>query len=154
MNETIINNYLHHVSDNDVVFFLGDLTIKRGSSSKPLIANIFKNLPGNKHLILGNHDYFTKKFYKEECGFLSVRKKIRTSKYILVHDPAHFTIKEINSNKQLIHGHVHSLIPRFKFTKNSKLKKAEMYDAGVDANSFFPVPLLFISNYLKKGIDL
>ena len=136
MNHTILDNYLKTVQDEDTVFLLGDLTIKRGSSSKKYISMIYNFLPGQKHLIKGNHDKYTKEFYKEECGFISVRKKISTSKYVLVHDPAHFSNMDLQSGKLLLHGHRHYLKP----TDNLE-SSAKIYDVGVDANHFFPVSL-------------
>ena len=142
MNNTILDNYLKTVAEDDIVFILGDLTIKRGSSSKKYISMIYNFLPGQKHLIKGNHDYFSKEFYKNRCGFLSVRKKISTSKYVLVHDPAHFSKMDLQSDKLLIHGHRHYLKPTDNFENSAKI-----YDCGVDANHFFPVTLGRIKEY-------
>ena len=63
MNNKILFNYYSLIQPDDTVFILGDLTIKRSSSFKPILAEICKNLPGKKHLIRGNHDYFSKKYY-------------------------------------------------------------------------------------------
>lgn len=143
MNEIIINNYVSYVNENDTVFFLGDLTIKRGSSFKPLFKELFLNLPGNKHLLIGNHDYFTKEFYKES-GFLSVNRRIETSKFIMVHDPASFTATDKNSAKMLVHGHVHSLEQR----------DSGMFDCGVDANNFYPVLKKDIIEYFRSNDEI
>lgn len=138
----LIKNYFHTVKEGDTVFFLGDLTIKRGSGSKKFIAEIFRDLPGNKHLVIGNHDYYTKKFYMEECGFLSVNQIIKTKKFILVHRPDKFTASDLNSNRFLIHGHIHSHQQRDK----------RIFDCGVDANKFAPVSLETIKKYYKNAL--
>ena len=107
MNYHIIGKYLRVVQPDDTVFILGDITIKRNSSFKPILAEIIKTLPGKKHFVPGNHDYYTKKFYLEDCGFVSFNRKIITEKYVIVHNPSDFTLSERDSGKILIHGHQH-----------------------------------------------
>ena len=51
MNETLIKNYQAVVRPSDQVFFLGDFAFKS------LAAKILPRLPGNKTLIIGNHDW-------------------------------------------------------------------------------------------------
>lgn len=53
MNETIIANHNSVVSEDDTVYFLGDVVMGKRAESLPLLGN----LNGTKHLILGNHDY-------------------------------------------------------------------------------------------------
>lgn len=53
MNETLINNWNSKVSDNDVVFYLGDLSFDRNGNDTQ---RILKELKGKIHFILGNHD--------------------------------------------------------------------------------------------------
>ena len=133
MNYHILGKYLRLVQPQDTVFILGDLTIKRSSSFKPTLAEIIKNLPGQKHLVRGNHDYYTKKFYLEECGFLSFNSKIETEKYIIVHDPADYTSEDLSSQKILIHGHQH----HYEWMR----RRDKKFDVGVDGNNFYPVNL-------------
>ena len=49
-NDTIINNYLDIVTKRDVVYFLGDIAFSKEG------LELVKELPGDKRLILGNHD--------------------------------------------------------------------------------------------------
>jgi calcineurin-like phosphoesterase family protein len=51
--ETIINNWNSVVSDDDLVYILGDV----GIASQAKIIDCLHRLKGKKHLILGNHDY-------------------------------------------------------------------------------------------------
>lgn len=53
MNETIIANHNSVVSEDDTVYFLGDMVMGRRAESLPLIAE----MNGVKHLVMGNHDY-------------------------------------------------------------------------------------------------
>jgi len=54
MDERIIENWNAVVSDNDLVWHLGDFAV---SNDADRIAEIFRRLKGRKRLILGNHDY-------------------------------------------------------------------------------------------------
>ncbi len=151
MNMEIINRYIDTVSHNDNVLILGDITIKRNSSFKPILARIIKSLPGKKHLVLGNHDYYSKKFYLEECGFLSVQKRIETNEYIIVHDPNNFSKDDLNSKKILLHGHVHSYSqPLNIFVSRNNIKTKKIFDVGVDASDFCPVSLKNIRKIIKN----
>lgn len=51
MNDTIIRNWNSVVSPDDDVYVLGDLMLNNNDAIK-----IIKNLKGNIHIILGNHD--------------------------------------------------------------------------------------------------
>jgi calcineurin-like phosphoesterase family protein len=137
MNETIINNYVNTVSDKDTVFILGDLSIKRGSKHKSAISSILKDLPGSKYLVRGNHDYYSKEFYIEECGFKVVKPMLCRFNMVMVHNPIMFSSD--HAGKLLLHGHCHFSKP----TDNhlSFLKNEYVYDVGVDANNFTPVSL-------------
>jgi calcineurin-like phosphoesterase family protein len=53
MNEILINNWNEVVGDNDVVFYLGDLSFDRAGKDTQAIV---KELKGKIHFILGNHD--------------------------------------------------------------------------------------------------
>ena len=51
MNEALIANYNECVEPGDTVYHLGDFSFARNP------AEVFYRLNGNKHLILGNHDW-------------------------------------------------------------------------------------------------
>jgi calcineurin-like phosphoesterase family protein len=145
----ILENYIDTVGPNDKCFFLGDLTIKRNSKDKPWLAEVFQMLPGEKHLIVGNHDYFTKKFYIEECGFKSCQRIIATEQFTMVHDPADFPMSVWLNNGYHLHGHVHSNYPAMKFLSIPALNSEFVYDVGLDANNFKPVSLKSIKNFFN-----
>ena len=126
------------VKPSDNVLFLGDLTIKRNNSYKPYLAKICKSLPGQKHLILGNHDYYSKKFYIEECGFITVQYKILTKDFIFVHDPP--GVIPDNETRWYIHGHKHN---------TTNLLRKQKMDIGVDGNDFYPWSLQNIKRKIK-----
>jgi calcineurin-like phosphoesterase family protein len=143
----VLHNYIDTVGPSDTCFFLGDLTIKRNSADKPWLAELFSQLPGEKHLIIGNHDYFTKKFYIEECGFKSVQRKIVTKGMTMVHNPKDFGMECWLNNGYHLHGHVHSHYPAMKFTAIPALNSEFVYDVGLDANNYKPVALKAIKKF-------
>jgi len=53
MNQTLIDNWNSKVKDNDIVFYLGDLSFDRDGVRTQ---EIIKQLKGKIHFILGNHD--------------------------------------------------------------------------------------------------
>ena len=147
MNAIISRNYCEVVGVNDLVMFLGDISIKRGSKYKAIISELVKSLPGHKILIRGNHDQYTNTFYREECGFLeSVRIK-RLEHMVLTHNPLDFT--EEDSGKYLIHGHSHCPVPVENFSHTGFLSSQKVYDVGVDANNYYPISL----DYVIKELD-
>ena len=149
MNAKILSNYIKVISPTDTIFFVGDLTIKRNSRDKEWLSELFSNLPGQKHLIIGNHDYYTKTFYMEHCQFLSVERYVSTKDFAVVHNPKDFKNEDILTNKILIHGHVHSNYPVMKFLDLPGLNGEYIYDVGLDANNFNPVSLKYIKRFFK-----
>lgn len=134
MDKTIIDNYRDIVTEDDVIYFLGDLTL----ASKKYLAStwsLVQKLPGEKHLILGNHDYLGAWNYVK-IGFLTVHTYLELPEYkvSLVHDPAVCQ----RSEKQYIVGHVHNLFKRHKNVLN----------VGVDVWDFKPVSLEQVSEAL------
>lgn len=99
MNETMISNWNKTVTNEDVVYHLGDF-----SFGEP---NFFVNrLNGAEiHLILGNHD---KKKY-DYSGFTSTQLskilKVGEINIKLIHHPPDFTSERVPF---CIHGHVHN----------------------------------------------
>ena len=52
MDETLVSNWNTVVSEDDTVYFIGDI----GSHCTPFPAQQLSRLHGHKHLIRGNHD--------------------------------------------------------------------------------------------------
>lgn len=126
MNHILLKNYTELVQPEDEVFFVGDISMKR-RDHKSWYQHIFENLPGNKHLILGNHDTLPP-FDYVDSGFTSVHTSFVLGEYILVHDPA---VATIDINRKFICGHIHRL---FKSCGN-------VVNVGVDMWDFKPISL-------------
>ena len=131
MHKAIIENYNNVVKEEDTVYFLGDLTMVSPRHTDKIKRKV-DELPGEKHLILGNHDKFKPDSYLK-IGFESVHTsleiEIKGHKFFLVHDP-----KKLKQNMFGLFGHVHE---NFKMLKLENGKMA--MNVGVDIFDFFPV---------------
>lgn len=101
MNETIIENWNAVVSENDIVWHLGDF----GSGDKEEIARLRSQLNGKIYLVMGNHDNNPMNWYYE-CGFDKVYDcpVILDEYFILSHHPR-TTGSPIYG---YLYGHVHN----------------------------------------------
>lgn len=152
MDKQLIANWNETVTDDDIVYVLGDLTMK-GLEQKSYVKNIVNRLNGHKHLILGNHDLLKPSDYVE-IGFISVHTSLDLwipaqcpwipgytgpgERFILNHDPAaSITMK----NQTWLVGHVHTL---FKTLGNA-------INVGVDVHNFRPVSLDTIRSIRDAG---
>ena len=139
MGRVLLKNYNEVVTDDDTVYFIGDLTL-RTSVYKNAIEQLVSKMNGQKHLILGNHDRL-KPFDYVELGFITVHTALELPEYnmVLVHDPA---TSAIDRSKVFICGHVHDL---FKTQKN-------VINVGVDVWDFKPVSIETLLRYVE-GVE-
>jgi len=110
MEEGLIDNWNSVVGPDDVVYNLGDFSL-RGPKHKDWYQELLSKMNGRKILILGNHDYL-KPFQYVECGFESVHTSIIlpvkgwTTQYVLLaHDPA--ISVAMPKNMMMFCGHLH-----------------------------------------------
>lgn len=104
MNEVLINNWNSVVTNNDIVYHLGDFCLANNEEIK----NIFDKLNGKKILIRGNHDRKSVKFY-ENIGFVVLTKPpiiMEEYKLMLSHHPLQDS--KILDGYINIHGHIHN----------------------------------------------
>lgn len=88
MNETIIDNFNHVVTDDDDLYILGDLMLKDDVAGMKCMNHI----PGRKHIILGNHDTLNRQDrYPEIRGFVDMKYadmlKYRGYHFFMCHFP-------------------------------------------------------------------
>ena len=140
MNKTILRNYRDVVTDDDEVYFLGDLSM-RGPDNLNWYRNTFGKLPGIKHLVLGNHDRLSVWQY-EEAGFMMIANAMHLEllDIYLVHDPAKSLVRK---DKLWICGHVHNLFP--------KLMRPNLVNVSVDVWDFGPASLDEILELTKNS---
>lgn len=104
MHDQMLVDYWNEVvTDDDEVWFLGDL----GLGSREYISSLVAKLKGHKHMIYGNHDRFSVSCY-ESMGFETVSKKpvVLKERFMLSHAPRPDMLK--NPDIFYIFGHIHS----------------------------------------------
>jgi len=113
MNEAIIKAWDEKVNSKDIVYHLGDV----GINGQENLEDIMKQLPGQKCLVLGNHDLVHPYEYWLDIGFCRVYEHpiCIHEFYWLSHAPMY-----LNQNMPYvnIHGHIHRNIIFTPGTKN------------------------------------
>lgn len=101
--DMLIDYWNEVVTDDDEVWFLGDL----GLGSREYVSSLVAKLKGHKHMIYGNHDRFSVSCY-ENMGFETVSKKpiILNEHFVLSHAPRPDMLK--HPEYFYIFGHIHS----------------------------------------------
>lgn len=98
------------VKPEDHVWHLGDVTLVRGAADIWKLERLMKSLHGHKRLILGNHDHYDVRVYRN-VGFEKVKGSHRFDGLVYSHIPLHPS--SISSEKVLanVHGHIHAMDP-------------------------------------------
>lgn len=137
MNHVIITNMHARVTPEDDLYILGDVGY-RADNPEYLVSQ----LPGKKHLIIGNHDKNIRK--KEICDkyFESVDQYKEISdngrRVILFHYPI-VSWNGMFRGSYHLYGHIHN---RFDNPACEELAKMDhAFNVGVDLHNFFPVTL-------------
>lgn len=141
MNRTLIANYNALVREEDTVYILGDLTYRIPlTEAETLIAK----LNGRKHLIKGNHDKnYDKSLFEEVVDYKQIHEYCRH--FTLMHYPM-LEWAKMRCGSIMLHGHMHNIGTDY----NMECKKNHIlrYDVGVDANSFYPVAITTILDFI------
>jgi calcineurin-like phosphoesterase family protein len=107
MDQEMIHQWQTQVAQNDIVYMLGDVFWCNAEKA----AQILRRLPGQKHLIYGNHDDMIRGNATVRGMFASVAdyKEIRINgeKLILFHYPI-WEWHHIHRGSIHLHGHIHS----------------------------------------------
>lgn len=135
--QMLATNWKSRVDEDDDVFVLGD--VHWGTAGQA--AEYYGNLPGSKHLIIGNHDHKlinSKKFKDIWCTIDDYKEIILPDKTFLV--LSHYPILAFNKHYHGAYhffGHVHTsmeseLMERFKIESEEVCKApCHMYNVGV-----------------------
>lgn len=148
MNEELIKRYNQLVGDEDLVYWLGDISFGKFSEAE----KIFSRLRGRRVLIQGNHDKYSATQYRK-LGFevICLEMKLNIAGYSV--RMSHYPYKSPDPRYQerlpkdhgdwLLHGHVH---------QHWKVRGREI-NCGVDVWDFYPVRQAQIESILMKGSD-
>lgn len=159
--EAILANWAKIVTKRDIVWVLGDLTLKGNPDEQ--LAKIAK-LPGNKHFIAGNHDpchpmhrdankYQKRYLTTFESVQAFARRQIMGQPVLLSHFPytadhrvesryPQYRLPDLGAF--LIHGHTHQA---------DKFSGREMH-VGLDAWDLKPIPQYLIANHIKAEMEI
>ena len=138
MNKTIIKNWNNIVNPEDDVYCLGDIMLNDNEAG----LNFLKQLKGNIHIVLGNHDTDTRaKLYKTCHNVVEVELalKIKYNGYhfFMTHYPCFTGNLEKESLKKCLcnlYGHTHQ-------TTNFYQDIPFMYHVGVDSHNCTPISI-------------
>ncbi len=157
--DLLLMNWNTTVSDNDLVYIIGDLSIENGIMASQLLT---LNYNGNKILIPGNHDDMNTiiSFYQapKHDVMMYPSISIEDKKYLLSHVPVHPNELDTFGYAGNIHGHNHKPMPEDGYnpawpspTAPDRPGKLEMcyYNVNVEARNYKPVPLEQIKEYFK-----
>lgn len=129
MDHYMIEKWNEVVSEDDLVFHLGDVVI--GSAKRA--QEVLTQLNGRKLLILGNHDHYTKTKWRK-LGFEPYTHYF-FKEYVLTHKPLQETPLRIAVEegflKGNIHGHTHS--------KNQHLSRDLYKCCCVEFTAYMPI---------------
>ncbi len=161
----IARNWNAVVRPDDAVWVLGDLA----ASSPAYALEILGNLPGTKHLVLGNHDqphpmhrdaHLRLGKYLDVFASVSTaaRRRVEGTEVLLSHFPYHRDRGEVrhtqwrlrDEGRWLLHGHTHGpeRVTITGFRRTAPLTK-EIH-VGVDAWDLTPVPLTTIAHLIQE----
>lgn len=157
MDQALIDNYNALVSNDDMVFWLGDIGWYKWDKLKTYVSRC----KGKKFLIRGNHD---KAKYSEYLELFKevheqILLKVGKNSIILNHYPMLVWEKSIHGSMQL-HGHTHQ---SSKFTEhlaiglNNKIYTTYNHNricVGVEAWDYKPVNLATLLSFRTKNIPL
>lgn len=150
----MFENYINTVKKDDIVLFVGDLALV-SNRNKKFVKKFVQALPGNKFLILGNHDRKDKEFYLN-CGFIDVFDYMIIGQNFICHYPLNEYINKSiplldifyeNKCKVLYHGHTHNST----FEVNDKIQRINVC-VDYNKNNYKPIKITnkVIKTYLKN----
>lgn len=132
MNETIIKNWNDKVSNEDLVYILGDFSVKYDQEKTQ---NILSRLNGRKVLVMGNHDTRKPLWYLEAGFDQAIRKPIMVDPgVILMHEPFERPEDYVEFNYKYIFGHIHD-------KKHEMEKYGNCKCVSVERTNYEPVDL-------------
>ena len=147
---TICDNWIREVNPNDDVYLEGDI----GFGNPKHIVNLLKDLPGRKHLIIGNHD---KKLLKDKDFrdlFVEIKDymelRLDENKIIVL---SHYPIPCFNKHyygSYHLYGHVHNSFES-NMMDHIKLEMEQLYT--VPCNMFNVGIMLPHMNYAPRTLE-
>lgn len=131
MDSILVENWNNTVKEDDVVIFLGDLTINRAGFKRHL-----RSLSGIKRLVKGNHDRLS----EDNLPRLFV-ETIDGVEIMFIHNPNDVPA---DYTGWIVHGHVHDKAPFFDAAN-------KRFNVSVEAIGYTPIKLSKIIELIKAS---
>lgn len=141
MNDILTRNLEESLKPKDVLYILGDLTLK-----EPIARNFFERFIATEiHYIVGNHDSESViKLAVKYCATVSNLKEINVeNRHVIL---CHYAMRVWNRshyNSWQLYGHSHAKLEPI----------GKQYDVGVDNNNFYPVSMGKLERIMKSRPD-
>jgi calcineurin-like phosphoesterase family protein len=164
MHEALISNWNRVVGDEDIVFYLGDLSMRCHIST---VKWFVEQLNGKIHFLMGNHDKYREirnlgRFEKiwgdddvQGAGKIQVRDETVKGGWQHI-EMSHYPILSWNKHHHSawhLHGHCHQSL-----TKNPDMSwyyKRKVMDVGCNGLDYTPISYLELKNIMdSKGVSL
>jgi calcineurin-like phosphoesterase family protein len=143
MNKVLIDNWCKTVSEHDLVIITGDLVW----GGAQLWERFLQELPGQKILIIGNHDLKCK-LEKVEHHFLAIREqvefKIGSERIFACHYPIPDFPGRYHGVKHIF-GHIHE--------KDFKYASPLHYNLSVERNGYAPISYKLLQTLFAKQLN-
>lgn len=158
--DLLLKNWNDTVSDNDLVYIIGDISIEDGITASQLLALDYN---GHKILVPGNHDNMDTLSYfqrapKHEVMMDPIYTDGDNKYYLLTHIPVHPNELDTFGYTGNIHGHNHKPMPDSGYNPAwpsptapnipGKLRMS-YYNVNVEARDYKPVSMEQIKEYFK-----
>jgi len=150
MNETMVANWNSAVSDNDIIYHLGDFAFEKDRTK---LETLMSRLNGEKHIIWGNHDNVLKSVkwrdhFKTSSDLRTIVIPAESNngvmqRIVLCHF-AFLTWDQAHYDTIHLHGHSHGTLPDDPY--------ARRLDVGVDCWNFTPVSMEQINEKMKEKL--
>lgn len=101
MNEVMIRNWNERISEEDIVYHLGDVFFGNDEEANMILTR----LAGKKRLIIGNHDEIKSPVLNKHFKKMMLWRLFKDEDILLAHVPIHQS--EIRKVKYNVHGHIH-----------------------------------------------
>jgi calcineurin-like phosphoesterase family protein len=136
--EYMIQRWNELVTEQDRVWWLGDVVMERGNNQRDRFTRLIGSLKGHKRLVLGNHDHYNVNVYRE-AGFQKVRGSNLLDGFLLTHYPVHPSSIGFKV-KANVHGHIHE----------KPSPPGKYINVSVERINYEPIPLEVVKDMALK----
>lgn len=159
MSETLIRNWNNVVSDNDIIYYLGDLSYRVRSDYTKWFVN---QLNGDIRVILGNHDRLQDLIKLDRFSDIQSYKRLEVKEtdtngkefhqVIILSHYAHLVWDKCHYSSWHLHGHSHQSIFNSDFGKETYYKR-KVIDVGCNGHDYTPLSYQQIKDIMIEKKD-